>query len=86
MMTGKEALDLRDRLKTILNCLNEKDEKMAFYYAGKMWEYLSSIIEIDRVSFNPTVKRDEEKSSIKDHIYKRLCEVYKELCEAEEDE
>ncbi|HET7336294.1 MAG TPA: hypothetical protein VFJ23_00205 [Candidatus Nitrosotalea sp.] len=57
-MTGKEAKEILSLIDSIRDFLLVNDNKQAFYYMGVLSENLSRIVEIDRGSFNPTVRED----------------------------
>ena len=59
-MTWKEALRIFNRIIEIHNHLINHRDREAFFEMGSITAELAQIIRIDQVSFNPTVKENEE--------------------------
>lgn len=62
-MTGKEAQDILSKILRFKHLLISGDERVAFFEMGWLANHLSNIVEIDRVSFNPTVPRKNEETA-----------------------
>lgn len=65
-MTGKEAKRLLIRVQTILNTVCLEDNIKAAYHLGSFSEHLNQIIEIDKCSFNSTIKDEDEEDQDED--------------------
>lgn len=65
-MTGKEAQEIIDELEDIYFKLvyfgnyREQYEKQVFYQLGHLVQRLEHVVALDKVSFNPTVDREDD--------------------------
>ncbi len=58
-MTGKEALEILNKISKIHNFLIKGNDRSAFFDLGRITEELAMIVRVDQVSFNPTVEKEE---------------------------